>query len=377
MERWSEYPWMNAFCTVSPFKAYNHNQDIYQINTLLARYDLKVNSYIDSPTLTTYIVNLKVDSKINSILRLEKNFQIACNDNNVRLYLDGDKLCIEKKGAENTVKIRNLIPEGFIGQKRLLFGIGLDNTGKKTFYDLNKAPHMLVAGTTGSGKSIFLHQVLVTLLMNHYNDADFVIIDPKGTEFGIYNALSNVTYTSDVNRSISMMKDLVDQMENRYTTLRNNGCRDIDSFNANGTRMKHTVCVIDEFADLIMTNPKVEDYVVRLAQKARAAGIHLIIATQRPVAEVITGLIKANIPTRIALKVTNSLESRLILDRNGAEKLNGKGDLLFLANGKFEPIRCQSAYIIEEELNNFLWKAYIEAGGDISKLTCRKIHVNW
>ena len=361
MDRLVNFSWDMTLDKSQPLKTYDHSQDIKNINLLLSKYGLKVNNHVDSPTLTTYYVNLNVDTKINSILRLEKNFQIAVNDNNVRVYLDGNTLCIEKHGANNIVNMRRVIPNNFYGQKRMLMCIGLDNAGKKVIYDLNKAPHILVAGTTGSGKSVFLNQLFCSLLMNHYSDTEYFLIDPKGTEFSKYNGLPCVKVVSETKQAIDTIKELCDTMDARYKILQAAGARDIESYKGN---MKRIVCIIDEFSDLMMTSgTEVEDCVVRLAQKARAAGIHLIIATQRPTADVITGLIKANIPTRIALKVVSGMESRIILDRKGADKLNGKGDMLFLPNGAYEPIRCQAAYITDKEINNISIKAYAEAGG--------------
>lgn len=373
-ERWTACKWTNIFLPVTEYKTYDHTQDIRNLNTLLLNYGLKVDSYIDSPTLTTYYVNLEVDSKINTILRLEKNFQIACNDNNTRIYLDGNKLCIEKKGADNIVCMRKAVPDGFIGQERMLMCLGVDNTGKKTVYDLNKAPHMLVAGTTGSGKSIFLHQVITTLLINHWHDTVFIGIDPKGTEFSKYYGLKCFKPVDNTKQAIQTLKELCAIMDYRYKTMQAAGVRDIDAYNKINS-MPRVVCVIDEFADLMMTSgDEVEDYVVRLAQKARAAGIHLIIATQRPTADVLTGLIKANIPTRVALKVVSQIDSRIILDRKGAEKLNGHGDMLFLPNGAYEPIRIQGAYVDDIEIEAIATKTYIEEGGDFSKV--RKVNIS-
>lgn len=369
MERWANFSWSDTLDNSQQLKIYDHEQDIININLLLAKHNLRVDEYIDSPTITTYIINLNVDSKINTILRLEKNFQIAVNDNNVRVYLDGNKLCIEKKGADNIVNLRRIIPDGFIGKKEMIMSIGLDNTGNPVCYDLNKAPHELIAGTTGSGKSALLRQLFCSLLINHYDDTEFYGIDPKGTEFSIFRGLQCFKYISETSQAIAVLQELCDVMDARYKVLQAAGARDIDTYNQIGN-MKHIVCIIDEFADLMMTSGSmVEDCVVRLAQKARAAGIHLIIATQRPTADVITGLIKANIPTRIALKVVSGMESRIILDRKGAEKLNGKGDMLFLPNGAFEPIRVQGALISDREIDNLFVKAYIEAGGHIDNFT--------
>lgn len=355
----------NCFQKNDKFKTFSHNDDIQQINKLLADYNIQVDSYIDSPTITTYKCNLSVNTKINQILRLENNFAIACKDNNVRVYLDGDQLCIEKKGADNTVFMGDMLSAQFMNREELLLAIGINNKGEKIFYDLNKAPHMLIAGTTGSGKSVFLHQLIVSLLINHSTDVDIIGIDPKGVEFREYNPIQTFTFVQSTREAIKTLENLTDEMDRRYMTLAEAHCRDITEYNSKGGEMRRIVCIIDEFADLIMSSCReVEDYTVRLAQKARACGIHLIIATQRPTVNVITGLIKANIPTRISFKVTNQIDSRVILDRKGAERLNGKGDMLFLANGSFEPMRCQGSYMETWEITNAAVRSYLLNGGD-------------
>lgn len=339
----------------------SHTDKVAQINTLLSKYSLKVDDIVDAPTVSTYKVNLNVDTKINSILRLENNFAIATNDQNCRIYQSGNQLCIETKGADNEVIFDDLYTDYFkkAGNK-LLMMIGIDTDGKKTYYDLRKAPHMLVSGTTGSGKSIFLHQVMLSLLVNHKKDTDFIGIDMKGNEFRLYNALNNFDYITEPNHAIAVLKELCLEMDRRYVTLTQAGCRDIDTYNADGLKMRRKVCVIDEFADLILRNNEVEDYVVRLAQKARACGIHLIIATQSPRRDILTGLIQANIPTRVCLSVNDAIESRIAINRKGGEKLNGKGDMLFLANGLKEPIRLQGAYINDAERYNILCALWAE-----------------
>jgi S-DNA-T family DNA segregation ATPase FtsK/SpoIIIE len=180
-------------------------------------------------------------------------------------------------------------------------------------------------------------------------------VDTKQTEFNTYGYLPNVHTVTDANEAVQMFRNLCNKMESRYTTLTNNGCRDIDAYNQKIGGMNRIVVVVDELADLMLLSGKVvEEYIVRLAQKARACGIHLIIATQRPTANVVTGLIKANIPTRVCLKVTSGLDSRIILDRKGGEVLTGHGDMLFLSNGAFEPVRISGCYVSEREIRNIV-----------------------
>lgn len=348
------------------FNTISHGEDINRLNLLLSKYGLQVDNTIDAPTVTTYISNLDIDTKINQILKLEKNFGIAVKDNNVRVYLDGDKLCIEKKGANNEVIIDDLFRG--LNEKKFNLMVGIDNRGQKILCNLAKAPHILVAGTTGSGKSMFLHSCILSLLTAHPTDIDIIGIDPKGNEFLPYSGLKNFTFIKNTVGAIRTLKELCDEMDTRYDTLARANCRDIDEYNKL-YNMRRKVCIVDELADLMLTagttkgNNQVETYIVRLAQKARACGIHLILATQRPSADVVTGLIKTNIPTRICFAVKSQIDSRIILDEKGGEKLNGKGDMLFQANGARDLIRCQGVNFIPSEQNNIIVLAYCKQTG--------------
>ena len=331
-------------------------QDVNNLNLLLSKYGLKVDNIIEAPSYLTYISNLDIDTKIAQVLKLEKNFGIALNDNNVRVYLDGNKLCIEKRGEDNEIVLDDMWRE--LDDNKLNLMIGIDNRGKKIMCNLADAPHILVAGSTGSGKSVFLHSNLASLLIAHPNDIELVIIDPKGNEFNQYAPLKNVQYVSNTTDAIQTLKRLVDEMEIRYGKLSQARCRDIDEYNKHDTMIRK-VCIVDELADLMLTGgKKVEEYIVRLAQKARACGIHLILATQRPSADVITGLIKTNMPTRVCFNVKSQIDSRIILDEKGGEKLNGKGDMLFQSNGASETIRAKGVYLDEQELQNIRYMTF-------------------
>lgn len=346
------------------FQQYNYGMDVTQLNKLLAPFLLSVDDVSQGVTTITYKINLDVNTNVNKLLRLKTNMEIAINDSTARIYLDGAQLCIEKKGAANIVRMGDLYTGDFVGnQNGLLMAMGKDSHNKPVYYDLTEAPHMLVAGTTGSGKSVFLHDVICSLIMNHPDDIEIIGIDMKGTEFLAYENTHNFTYISETSDAVSILADLCEEMDARYKTISAAHCRDIASYNESGHFMKRVVCIIDEFADLMLTSGKqVEQYVVRLAQKARACGIHLVIATQRPTANVITGLIKTNIPTRVSFKVTSIIDSRIILDRKGAETLNGHGDMLLIRNGDYEPTRIQAPFMDEKEIRRVTIMAESEGG---------------
>ena len=220
--------------------------------------------------------------------------------------------------------------------------------GNKIFTNLSKAPHILVGGTTGSGKSELLHTMVASLIFRRKDHPSRIfIIDPKRAEFSVYKDRNGVHVITDMAEAVRRLQWACEEMERRYEVLETNHFKDL--YELACSDIIPIVFVIDEMADLMMQDRNAEQYIVRLAQKARACGIHLILGTQSPRKDVITGLIKANIPTKIALHTTNQMESRIILDQNGAEKLFGKGDMLYLGNGAFNPIRIQSAYISQED----------------------------
>ena len=234
--------------------------------------------------------------------------------------------------------------------------IGVDMLGKPVLKDLAKMPHLLVAGTTGSGKSVGLNSFILSLISKKSpEELQFVLIDPKRIEFGIYN---NQKYMyrpviTDMNIASVCLKQLCDEMNNRYSIFEKNLVRNISEYHQKGEKMPYIICVIDEFADLIMFDKEVETYVQMLAQKSRAAGIHLIIATQRPSVDVITGSVKANLPTRLSYKVASPTDSMTILNTNGAEDLFGRGDSLFLEqNGTLT--RILGVYVSNDDITQVI-----------------------
>ena len=327
------------------------NAEVNAINNLILPHGLTVTRIVESPRMIQYRVQLAPETNVKKIVKMQENFSIALADNSVNVFRDKAELVIEKRGADNTIYLGDMVNDYFRSSTRLAVALGKDAEGNNVYTDIARMPHCLIAGATGSGKSVCVNTIITSLVVKGKNDIDIFCVDTKRTELTGYEGIPNVHVITEAEAAIQMLANMCNIMENRYKSLAKYGCRNIDELRAAGYRAVDIVIVIDEFADLMLLSGKnVEQYVVRLAQKARAAGIHLIIATQRPTRDVITGLIKANIPTRICLKTTSGLESRIVLDRNGAEKLTGNGDMLFLANGAFEPIRLQGAFISAQEI---------------------------
>ena len=252
--------------------------------------------------------------------------------------------------------------------------LGVDIAGKPVFADLAKMPHLLIGGTTGSGKSVALNCFILSLMsIKKPSELKFVLIDPKRIEFSVYNNQSYLLgpVVTDNKQAASVLQYLVGEMERRYTLFEETMVRNIGEYNDKGEFLPYIVCVIDEFADLIAADKSVDDHVQRLAQKARAAGIHLILATQRPSVDVVTGVLKANFPTRMAFKVASQFDSRTILDMPGAENLLGRGDALFLPqNGEIK--RVHGAYVPDDEIAEIL-KPYHKKVADWEKLLPKEI----
>lgn len=290
------------------------------------------------------------------LLKNDSVFAAAFGTSNVRLCAVGEHIVLEVPGAESTVHTADiLLCNEYLNTSGLKVAIGKRMDRGNVLADIEAMPHMLIAGTTGSGKSVFMHQLIISLLINHRRrDLQLYLIDPKMVEMQLYKPLKNCQVVTDTGSAIALLNGLCAEMDRRYQMLSASRCRDIDSYNATAWNpMIRKVVFIDELADLILTGKKaVEGSIVRLAQKARACGIHLVIATQRPDRTVVTGLIKTNIPVKACLSVNTSTDSRIVLDRSGGEKLVGKGDMLYLGAGMIEPIRCQSGFISEREIKN-------------------------
>lgn len=323
------------------------------------------------PSVTRYALKPAEGVKLSKILSLQNNLELALAAHPVRIEapIPGKSLVgIEVPNtAKSTIGLGSLLSEeSYQGSdKPLLAGLGKDITGESVFSDIAKMPHLLVAGATGSGKSVTIHAFINSLLYrNPPENLKFIMIDPKRVELTLYNGIPHLLtpVITDPKKAIVALKWLGKEMERRYDLLEKSSVRDIASYHKNVYKsesdldpMPYIVVIIDELADLMQTYPReLEASIVRLAQMSRAVGIHLILSTQRPSVNVITGLIKANIPSRLALQVVSQIDSRTILDAPGAEKLLGAGDMLFQSSDMSKPIRIQSAYIREAEVKSIV-----------------------
>jgi S-DNA-T family DNA segregation ATPase FtsK/SpoIIIE len=312
------------------------------------------------PTITRYTLKPAEGIKLSKITALSQDLALALAAHPIRIEapIPGKSLVgIEvpnKVGA--LVRLGSLIryPE-FQKADLLTFALGRDVSGEPIFANIEKMPHLLIAGATGSGKSITIHSLIVSLLYkNSPETLRFILVDPKRVELSVYDKLPHLVapVITENKKAIGALRWVIEEMENRYQTLLEAGARDIRSYNQRASQiLPYLVIIIDELADLMTAyGREVEGAIIRLAQMSRATGIHLIVSTQRPSVEVITGLIKANITSRIALQVASQVDSRTILDAAGAEKLLGHGDLLFVSAELSKPRRIQSAFISEEEI---------------------------
>ncbi|MDP2855612.1 MAG: DNA translocase FtsK [bacterium] len=317
------------------------------------------------PTVTRYTLKPAEGVKLSKIMALQNDLSLALAAHPIRMEapIPGKSLVgIEVPNKSKTVvRLRNLLSlEKFLDSGFLNFPLGRDVSGEPVFSDLAKLPHLLIAGSTGSGKSISIHSLIISLLYKNTPETlRLLLIDPKRVELSIYNGLPHLISDVIINpkKTIMALRWAVAEMDERYNKLLQAGVRDIAGYNQKMIKTKeqlmpYIVIVIDELADLMAAyGREVEGSIIRLAQMARATGIHLIVSTQRPSVEVITGLIKANISSRIALQVASQIDSRTILDTAGAEKLLGNGDMLYLAAETSKSRRIQSGFVSEAEIS--------------------------
>ncbi|WP_051418419.1 DNA translocase FtsK [Mesoplasma seiffertii] len=334
----------------------------------------RVINTIIGPSVTKFEVQPEHGTKVNSITALENDLKLALASQNIRLEapiqgknLVGIEIANQISEMVSMREIIEAIPKEKADSK-LLFVLGKNVLGEPLTAELNKMPHLLVAGSTGSGKSVMINTLICSILLRAKpNEVKFLMIDPKKVELSVYTKIPHMLapVISDMKQAANALKMIVLEMERRYELFMEEGVRNIESYNKRITgrkKLPFLVVIIDELADLMMTGSRkeVEESIMRITQMARAAGIHLIVATQRPSVDVITGTIKTNIPTRIAFAVTTGTDSRTILDSIGAEKLLGRGDMLFMPPGSSELIRAQGAYMSDEEIDDIVAHAIRE-----------------
>ncbi len=315
------------------------------------------------PTVTQYAFRPAEGVKLSRITTLNNDLSLALAAHPIRIEapIPGQSLVgveVPNK-AKAIVGLREILEsDNFKTRKNnLMIALGKDVAGASWLYDLTRMPHLLVAGATNSGKSVCLNAIIVSLLyQNNPEDLRFIMVDPKRVELPTYNGIPHLLtpVITEVNKTINALKWCLNEMDRRYDVLNKSGKRNIQSYNATAKeKLPYIVFIIDELADFMMTSGKeMEAGIIRLAQMSRAIGIHLILATQRPSVDVITGLIKANVPSRIAFSVASLVDSKTILDASGAEKLLGQGDMLFTTAELGKPKRIQGAYLSDEEIND-------------------------
>ncbi|WP_223595685.1 DNA translocase FtsK [Neobacillus bataviensis] len=345
-----------------------YQQDL--LNQTLQNFNVgaSVVNVTQGPSVTRFEVQPEPGVKVNKITNLSDDIKLslAARDIRIEAPIPGKHtIGIEVPNQKSRPVMINEIIGNRVFQESaspLTAVLGLDIGGNPIVTDLKKMPHGLIAGATGSGKSVCINTILVSLLFKASpDDLKLLLIDPKMVELAPYNRIPHLVspVITDVKAATAALKWAVDEMERRYELFAHTGVRDISRFNELAIQHKRysdklpfIVIIIDELADLMMMSPAdVEEAICRIAQKARACGIHLIVATQRPSVDVITGLIKANIPTRIAFSVSSQVDSRTIIDISGAEKLLGRGDMLFLENGSSKPVRLQGTFVSDEEID--------------------------
>jgi S-DNA-T family DNA segregation ATPase FtsK/SpoIIIE len=346
--------------------------DIEQSVSVLNRYGLNAEfkDYFIGPSVSTFIYSIPLGTKLGTIYKYEEDIARDLGVNSVRIVsVPGHTSCIGLE-VENSVKFPVSFKElADDNDDAFSVPLGSDTFGKSHLIDIRKQPHLMVAGQTGSGKSVFLNTTIASLISKCMpNELKLLLVDPKQVEFSQFEDIPHLMepIACDLEDAYGVVDVAVDEMERRFSLLRDYKVKKISDYNKKvpeSKRLPYVVLVVDEFADLMMMGtPKerkaVENKIVRIAQKARAVGIHLILATQKPLATVVTSLIKANMPAQVAFKVQKSIDSKVILDETGAENLSGKGDLLFtgiLSSGKSVQLhRVQAPFLSDEDLETII-----------------------
>lgn len=353
------------------------NKNAARLTNVLKQFG--VNATIETafigPTITKYELKLEIGTRVNKILQLQDDIKLALATADIRIEapipgkpyvgIEVPNQSAAMVGFKDVLK--SLLSTSKYQHNPLVVALGKDVSGKPVFAQLDKMPHLLIAGATGSGKSVCVNTIISSILMRAKPDeVKLILVDPKKVELSIYNGIPHLLapVVTDPKKAAAVLREIVAEMERRYDLFASVNARNIQGYNefAKTYNEDHTdepkeilpyhVIILDEVADLMMVASKdVEDCIMRISQMARAAGIHLIVATQRPSTDIITGVIKANIPSRIAFAVSSSIDSRTILDTSGAEKLLGKGDMLFSPMGSSSPMRVQGCFVSDEEVS--------------------------
>lgn len=338
-----------------------------RLNETLASFkiDAHIINVTRGPSVTRYEVELDKGVRLSKLTGCADDIALSLGASGVRIAAVPGKISVVgievPNRAVTTVSLREVIDSNAFAQSKSKssFAVGKDIGGTCIVGNISKMPHMLIAGTTGSGKSVCMNSIIISLLYKAGpEDVKLIMVDPKMVELGIYNSIPHllIPVVTDPKKAAGSLQWAVTEMLRRYKMMSDAGVRDLESYNSivcseGGQKLPQIVIIIDELADLMLVAAKeVEDSICRVAQMGRAAGMHLIIATQRPSADVITGLMKANIPSRIAFSVASAMESRIILDTQGAEKLVGKGDMLYAPIGSGKPLRVQGCFVTDGEV---------------------------
>ncbi len=340
-----------------------------RLNETLASFKIEAHiiNVTRGPSVTRYEVELEKGVRLSKLTSAADDIALSLGASGVRIAAVPGKISVVgievPNRAVTTVSLREVIDSGEFSSARSMssFAVGKDIGGNCIVGNIAKLPHMLIAGTTGSGKSVCMNSIIISLLYKASpDDVKLIMVDPKMVELGVYNGIPHllIPVVTDPKKAAGSLQWAVTEMMRRYKAMSDAGVRDLESFNSimesqeeTGKKLPQVVVIIDELADLMLVAAKeVEESICRIAQMGRAAGIHLIIATQRPSADVITGLMKANIPSRIAFAVASAMESRIILDTQGAEKLVGRGDMLYAPIGNGKPKRVQGCFVSDPEV---------------------------
>lgn len=376
-------PSLSLLSPTKKSKSGNNNEvienNIMKLEKVLKDFNIigKVVEVNVGPSVTQYELEISSGTKVSKILSLNREISLALAKKDVRIQAPiPGKSTVGIELANDTVmpvglrEILDSVPANK-EKSKLLVALGKNIMGNSIFCEIDKTPHLLVAGATGSGKSVCINCIIASILMRTKpNEVKLVLVDPKKVELSMYNGIPHllIPVVTDPKKANDALKRIVREMEDRYDRFSEKGVKNIATYNEwvdkqnenlsdeeKYAHMHYIVVIVDELADLMLVASKeVEDSIMRITQMARAAGIHLIIATQRPSTDVITGVVKANIPSRISFAVSSSIDSRTILDQTGAEKLLGKGDMLFLPMGENAPVRVQGAYVSDDDLQKIV-----------------------